>query len=67
MIKSIKGQLILFILVTIGFIYHTLSDITFTGDERFLSIRVLYFFIMIFSVFNVGLLTQKYIQTKEKQ
>lgn len=67
MIKSIKGQLILFILVAIGFIYHTLSNIEFTGDERFLSIRVLYFFIMIFSVFNVGFFTQKYIQTQKKQ
>ncbi|GIN39387.1 MULTISPECIES: hypothetical protein [Heyndrickxia] len=67
MIKSIKGQLILFILVAIGFIYNTLSNIEFTGDERFLSIRVLFFFIMIFSVFNVGLFTQKYIQTKKKQ
>ncbi|MCI1591136.1 hypothetical protein [Heyndrickxia oleronia] len=67
MIKSIKGQLILFILVSIGLIYHNLNNIEFTGDERFLSIRVLYFFIMIFSVFNAGLFTQKYIQSKKKQ
>lgn len=40
MIKSIKGQLTLFILVTFSFIHHNLSNIEFTGDERFLSIRV---------------------------
>jgi len=66
MIKSIKGQLILFIVIAICLMYHSFSNIEFTGDERFLSVRVLFFFIMIFSVFNVGVLTQKYIETKKK-
>ncbi|WP_453989826.1 hypothetical protein [Bacillus nitroreducens] len=66
MIKSIKGQLILFIFVAICLIYHSLSNIEFIGDERFLFVRVFFFFIMIFSVFNVGFLTQKYIQSRKK-
>lgn len=63
MIKSLKGQLILSIFVAIGFIYTTFSNIEFIGDS---AIRVLFFFIMICSVFNAGLLTEKYMQTRRK-
>jgi len=67
MIRSLKIQLIVSVLIAIGFIYHSLSNIEFTGDDRFLFNWILSFFIMIFSIFNVGILTQKYIQTKRKK
>ncbi|MGN4126654.1 hypothetical protein ACMGD3_16830 [Lysinibacillus sphaericus] len=67
MIKSLKWQFILSIFVAIGFVYTTFSNIEFTVDERFLSVRVLFFFIMILSVFNAGLLSEKYIQTRKKK
>lgn len=62
MIRSIKGQFILSIFVAIGFVYSTFSNIGFTADEGVLSGRVLFFFIMILTVYNEGVLTEKYIQ-----
>jgi hypothetical protein len=64
MINSLKGKLILSLIVAIGFIYHSFSYIDFTGDDMFLFNRVLFYFIMILSVFNAGIWMQKYIQTK---
>ncbi|MFF2755810.1 hypothetical protein ACFVR1_19135 [Psychrobacillus sp. NPDC058041] len=65
MIKSLKGQFILSIFVAIGFVYVNFSNIEFTLDERDPTVRVIFFFIMILSVFNAGLLTEKYIQTRK--
>ncbi|UOQ48999.1 hypothetical protein MUN88_02345 [Gracilibacillus caseinilyticus] len=67
MIKSIKGQFILSLLVALCFVYHSFSYIEFTGEERFLFNRILFFFIMISSIFNAGLFTQKYIQARNKK
>lgn len=66
MVRSVKGQFILSVLVAAGFVYHSFSYTEFTGEERFLFIRILFYFAMIVSVFNVGMLTQKYIQSKKK-
>ena len=60
MIKSLKGQLIVSIFVAIGFVYINFSSIEFTRGNIF-------FFIMVSSVFNAGLLTEKYIQTRKKK
>ena len=60
MIKSLKGQLILSIFVAIGFVYINFSSIELTRGTIF-------FFIMVSSVFNAGLLTEKYIQTRKKK
>ena len=67
MIKSLKGQFILSIFVAIAFVYSTFSNIDFTVDERIYPVRILFFFIMILSVFNAGILTEKYIQTRKKE
>lgn len=66
MIKSLKGQFILSIFVAIGFVYTTFSTIEFHVDKSLLSVRILFFFIMIVAVFNAGLLTEKYIQSRKK-
>jgi hypothetical protein len=64
MINSLKGKHILSLIVAIGFIYHSFSYIDFTGDEKFLFNRVLFYFIMILKVFIAGIWMQKYIQQK---
>lgn len=66
MIKSLKGQFILSIFVAIGFVYTTFSTIEFQVDKSLLSVRILFFFTMIVAVFNAGLLTEKYIQSRKK-
>ncbi|MBA2176151.1 hypothetical protein H0266_14740 [Halobacillus locisalis] len=67
MVKSIKGQFVLILVAAIGFIIYSFSFIQFTGEERFLPIRVLFYFIMIVSVFNAGMNTQKYIHVRKKE
>jgi len=58
MIKSLKGQFILSIFVAIGFVYVNFSSIEFIADKRDPVVRVIFFFTMILSVFNAGLLTE---------
>jgi|GEM_PF-1702130 len=67
MIKSLKGQFILSIFVSIGFVYVNFSSIEFIADKRDPTVRVIFFFLMILSVYNAGLLTEKYIQTRKKK
>ncbi|MFB7157641.1 hypothetical protein [Lysinibacillus sp. NPDC056232] len=67
MIKSLKGQFFLSIFVAFGFVYVNFSSIEFIADKRDPTVRVIFFFIMILSVFNAGLLTEKYIQTRKKK
>ncbi|MEK4485673.1 hypothetical protein MHH81_08720 [Psychrobacillus sp. FSL H8-0484] len=67
MIKSLKGQFILSVFVAIGFVYVNFSSIEFIADKRDPTVRVIFFFTMILSVFNAGLLTEKYIQTRKKK
>ncbi|KON69229.1 hypothetical protein ACFTQL_13845 [Peribacillus butanolivorans] len=66
MIKSLKGQWILTTVVAMCFIYFTFSYFEFNDEEGFLLSRMLFFIAMISSVFNAGMLTQKYIQSKKK-
>lgn len=67
MIKSLKGQLILSILVAIGFIYSSFSYIEFTYAKEFQLPRFFLYMAMIFAVFNTGILTQKYIHSNKKE
>ncbi|MFJ7682053.1 hypothetical protein [Peribacillus butanolivorans] len=59
-----EGQLILSIIVAIGFIYTTFSYIEFTSKARFS--KIFFYFGMISVVHGVGILTQKYIQKKKE-
>ena len=63
MIKSVKGQLIFSIITASLFVIASFSFIEFTENEGFLFGPIVYYFIMIFAVYNAGLLTQKYILT----
>ncbi|RJS61138.1 hypothetical protein CJ483_14675 [Bacillus sp. PK3_68] len=65
MVKSIKGQLILSILVSIGFMYTVFSYIEFTEEGRFS--KILFYFVLISSVYNTGMLTEKYLQQRKKK
>ncbi|WP_166462451.1 hypothetical protein [Psychrobacillus vulpis] len=64
MIKSVKGQFILGIVTAILFVCSTFNYIEFSGEKKFP--QVLFYFAMIFSVYNAGSITQKYIQTKRE-
>ncbi len=66
MIISVKGQFILSILVSICFIINSFNYTNFTGEREFYFPRLLFYIVMIFSVYNAGMLTQKYIQSKKK-
>lgn len=67
MFKSIKVQFVLILLTAIGFVINSFLFIEFTGEERFLRIRILFYFIMLVSVFNAGMITQKYIHVRKKK
>jgi hypothetical protein len=62
--KSLKAQLILSLLVAGAFIYQSLSYVEFTGEFRFN--QVLIYLIMVVSVFNAGLITQRYVEAKKE-
>ncbi len=66
MIKSLKGQFILSIVVALCFIINSFNYTNFTGEGEFYFPRLLFYIAMIFSVYNTGMLTQKYIQSKKK-
>lgn len=66
-VKSLKGQFFVSIFTAICFVCFTFSYIEFTVGKQDPFSQVLFFFIMVVSVFNAGLLTQKYIQTKKKE
>ncbi|SFA95384.1 hypothetical protein SAMN04488072_104119 [Lentibacillus halodurans] len=57
MVQSVKGQLILSLLVAVGFVIASFSYTEFTVDERFYFTRLIMYFVMIVSVFNAGMLT----------
>ncbi|WP_391203656.1 hypothetical protein [Psychrobacillus sp. L4] len=67
MFKSLKGQFIYSIFIAIGFVYINFTSIEFIVDKRNPTSRVMFFFVMILLVFNAGLLTEKYIQTRKKK
>ncbi|WP_416150289.1 hypothetical protein ACM26V_04710 [Salipaludibacillus sp. HK11] len=59
MIKSVKGQFIITLITAVLFVFHIFVNVI----ELSGFIDILFYFIMVFSVYNAGLLTQKYIQT----
>ncbi|RST76412.1 hypothetical protein D4T97_006500 [Siminovitchia acidinfaciens] len=63
--KTLKGQFVLSIITAILFVIGSFYYIEITGNSEYLLVRIMYYFAMIFSVFNAGLLTQKFIQTKK--
>lgn len=61
MIKSVKGQFILSIIAAILFVIHTFFNVI----ELTSFPDILFYFAMVITVYNAGLLTQNYIQTKK--
>lgn len=64
MIKSLKWQLIVSLLVSLAFIYFIISNIEFINGDKF--VQIIFFIVMVVSIYNSGVLTQKFIQSKEK-
>jgi hypothetical protein len=64
MFKSLKAKLILSLLVAVAFIYQSLSYVEFTGEFRFN--QVLIYLVMVVTVFNAGLITQRFVEAKKK-
>lgn len=60
-LRSVKGQFILSVITAILFVAHIFSNII----ELSGFLDTLYYFIMVFAVYNAGLLTQSYIETKK--
>lgn len=65
MFKSLKARLILSLFVAGAFIYHSISYVEFTGEFRFN--QVLMYVVMVVSVYNAGLITQRYVEEKKKE
>ena len=65
MIKSAKGQFILYIITAILFIIASFSYIEITENKNSFFGSTFFYFLMIIAVFNAGLYTQKYIQSKK--
>lgn len=63
MIKSVKGQFVLHVITAILFVISSLLHFINLGNPSFISI--LFYFIMISSVFNAGLATEKYLKSKK--
>ena len=66
MFKSLKMQLILSSTASILFIIYTFININNPDLKISKLIENLFYFATVFSVFNTGLLTQKYIQSKKE-
>ncbi|GLY11830.1 hypothetical protein ACP2W0_13775 [Pseudobacillus badius] len=66
MIKSVKGQLILWVFVAASFIYQAFHYMEFTGEKEFRFSHTLAYVLMILSVYNAGMFTQKFIQSKKQ-
>ncbi|HIS28625.1 MAG TPA: hypothetical protein IAA78_04120 [Candidatus Avamphibacillus intestinigallinarum] len=67
MIKSVKGLFILSVITAILFITNTFSYIEFTGKTEFQFPRIVMYFASFLAVYNAGILTQKYIQTRSEK
>jgi hypothetical protein len=65
MIRSLKAQWGISIFVAIAFIYHSFSYTELSRAGEFDFPRLCLFLAMIFSVYNAGMLTQKYIHSKK--
>ena len=67
MIKSVKGLFVLSVITAILFIINTFSYIEFTGIAEFQFPRIIMYFASFLAVYNAGILTQKYIQTRREK
>ncbi|MFD1361264.1 hypothetical protein [Lentibacillus salinarum] len=65
MVKSLKGQFIFSLLVAVGFVVSSFSYTELTAGDRYYVTRWLMYFAMIVSVFNAGILTQKYMASRK--
>lgn len=63
MIKSAKGQFLLYIITAILFVIASFSSIELTDNNNSFFSSTFFYFLMIIAVFNAGLFTQKYIQS----
>ena len=67
MIKSAKGQFILYIMTAILFVIASFSYIEFPDNNPAFFSSPFFYFLMILAVFNEGLFTQKYIGSKKEE
>lgn len=65
MIKSIKGQFINSVIIACLFVIASFSYLEFTDKKSSLFGPVFFYTFMILAVFNAGLYTQKYLQSKK--
>jgi hypothetical protein len=63
--KSLKFELTLTIIVAVCFTWNSFYFTDFTFEGEFHLPRLIFYLIMIVSLFNAGLLTQKYIQFRK--
>ncbi|MFP3918425.1 hypothetical protein U5N28_11500 [Lysinibacillus telephonicus] len=67
MVKSIKGQFFLSIAVALGFIINSFNYTDFSFRGEFNLPRLLFYLVMIISVYNAGMLTQQYMQSRKEK
>ncbi|RHW40133.1 hypothetical protein D1B33_04620 [Lysinibacillus yapensis] len=65
--KTSAGELILSILVALSFVINSFNYTDFTFEGEFALPRLLFYLVMIVSVFNAGLIVQKYIHSKNEK
>ncbi|SHH55194.1 hypothetical protein [Virgibacillus chiguensis] len=63
MVRSVKGQFICWILISIAFIYVVSTYTEFTGNDV---TNLLFYMVMISSIFNAGMATQKFLDNRKK-
>lgn len=64
-IKTAKGKFLLYIITAILFVIASFSYIDITENENSFFGSTFFYFLMIIAVFNAGLYTQKYIESKK--
>lgn len=67
MVKSIKGQFFLSIVVALGFIINSFNYTDFSLRGELHLPKLLFYLVMIISVYNAGMLTQQYIQSRKEK
>lgn len=65
MIKSIKGQFILSIVIALAFTVNSFNYTDFSLEGELHLPKLIFYLIMIISVYNAGMLTQQFIQSKK--
>ena len=67
MIKSAKRQFILYIIFASLFVIASFSYINFIDQKNSLFGPTVFYFLMVLTVFNAGIYTQKYMQSKKEK